>query len=507
MIALVAVAALVLTALTPQVANADGKLWLIPNTGGPGAGGHVLDTGTFDLMVQNRAAGNGDGTAHGVLLIFAVNDPALLTSATMTLPDGTTETIDAAALQAGIPTMPCSERTLPPHGIYPTPFTTMVLGDMAANEVMTVGVDISGDDGLMAHLDAVGLGYKETGQGTRCTDVTTPPGHDVTVLFDDGGDGGDGGDPDPPCNELTVDKVASATGAGLGDEIDYTITVTNTGTCDLTDVTLVEDIPIVDDDDGNPVAAFSIVTSDPDPTDQTDTELTWDLGALAAGDEVIITLTVTFDEALTDGSTVVNTACASAAELDDPVCDDASVDVGAVGGSAGGPGFWCNQIRFALEGRWNAQFTVDDLDAWLVEINDGSEIFDELWDTSSLDLARDLLCRPNQLDSAADRLARHALTLWFNVVSERIDPDQTLGELTAGSVDPPDDMDPDMTIGDALAGAEADIVAGADDQTLGLDAQLLDFINNAEADVPEPPEWGNARATLRRRLHWSRITS
>ena len=82
--------------------------------------------------------------------------------------------------------------------------------------------------------------------------------------------------------------------------------------------------------------------------------------------------------------------------------------VGDVPDEIGGPGFWCNQIRFTLEGRDNARFTLDELEAWLAEIDLLSAVFSEVWDVSTVELARDLLCYPSQATGPADRRPRRA---------------------------------------------------------------------------------------------------
>lgn len=450
--------------------RASTQLWLYPEGVDPRAGGHVVATGTFTLLLENRGGGGGDATVHDAMLVFAVEDPALLGSASLLLPDGTGILIEPAALQLGSPVLPCSGLEFPPHGEYPAYFTTVPVGELGGGETLAIGVEIGGEDGLHAHFDAVGVGYRQTGQGMRCFDVSNPSGHDVTVML---------GEVVPaPCEELSVDKTASATGVDLGDEVEYTLTVTNSGTCDLTQVVVVEDIPTITVDEPE-VPAFTVVAAEPPATVQTPLGLEWHLGTLASGATVVISLTVVFDQPLADGRVVVNTVCASAAELEEPTCARARVAVGDVGDRVGGPGFWCNQIRFALEGRANAKFTVVELEAWLAQASALSRVFPELVDVTTLMLARDLICRPDRADSPADRLARHLLVLWFNVASERVDPATALGSLCPGSVPPPPGMDPGMTVDGLLTGAEDDLIAGADDGTLGFWVELVDFVNNS----------------------------
>jgi len=361
-----------------QSAGAAGTLWLYPDSEDPSQGGHVVTTGSFVLNLENRGTGGGDTTAYDVFLVLAVDDPQLLTGGTLGLPDGTTVTLDSGALGFGTPVLPCSGRDFPRHGVYPAYFGAFLVGDLAADEVVQIAVDLQGEDGLHAHFDAYGIGYREVAGETRCYDASNPPGHDVEVVLGDGGG---------TCYELAIEKLASATGVDIGDQVDYVITVENTGTCDLTGVVATEDIPTIGVAIGDlPTPAFTVVAVDPPPTAQNDQEILWELGALVAGDAVELTVTVLFDQPEADGSNVVNTACVTAVEVDEELCSSAVVAVGdAPGdGSIGGPGFWCNQIRFALEGWDNAKFTVEELEGWLLEINQSSLVIVELWDTATL---------------------------------------------------------------------------------------------------------------------------
>ena len=72
-----------------------------------------------------------------------------------------------------------------------------------------------------------------------------------------------------------------------------------------------------------------------------------------------------------------------------------------------------------------------------------------------------------------------------------------MGELCPGSAELPDGADPGMTVAEVLQGAEADLVAGADDQTLVAWAELIDFINSSgppdHPDCQEAPRRGRGR--------------
>ncbi len=463
---------LIMAALLPGSVEAGSKLWLYPDSEDPRNGGHIVDTGTFVLNVENLGSGNGDTTTYEVFVVLSVNDPALLTGGSLGLPDGTSVDLDPAAFVFDTPVFPCSGHSFPPHGVYPAFTAEFFIGDIADGQVMQIAVDIQGEDGLEAHFDAFGTGYKQAGPNLKCYDVSNPSGHDVSVVIGEGGE--------DPCPWLVIDKVASASGVDLGDQVDFTITVENVSECDATVVRVTETIPTVVTDDGSEVPAFTVVAVDPSPTEQLDRLLIWDIGDLIAGESAVFTVTVVFDEPAADGTAVENTACVYFAETDGVICSSAVVAVGAVpDGEIGGPGFWCNQIRFALEGRHNAKYTIEELEEWLAGINEVSPVFPELWDTTTLEAASDLLCSPNDAETVADRLARHLLALHFNIIAERVDPELSLGDLCEGSVPLPDDADPAMTLAELVAAAEADILAGAEDEILEFWQEVIDFVNNA----------------------------
>jgi uncharacterized repeat protein (TIGR01451 family) len=460
-----------LAAAAPGPAEASARLWLYPDSDDPNAGGHVVTEPAFTLNIENRGTGGGDNTATEVVLLVAINDPALFVDATITLPGGTA-TIDPDSLVHGIPSFSCSDATIPPHGFYPADFAQIAVGDIPEGDVVSAGIVVSGSDGLQVHFDSIGVGYRQAGPNLRCYDVINPSGHDVTQVFEGTGGGA--------CHELAIQKTASSTGVALGDPLDYTITVENTGTCDLTDVVLTEDIPTVPDALGQPVPAFTVTAINPPPSVQTPTTIEWSFPTLAPGDSITATVSVVFDQPAADGLTVDNTACVSSVELPDPLCSSAPVEVGTPGDEEiGGPGFWCNQIRFALEGRPNALFAIPDLEAWLTSILDQSAVFPEMWPLLGLSDARFLLCRPDSGDTMADRLARHLLTLWFNTVSGRLPDDTALGDLCPGDEEPPSGMDPDMTIADLILVAEADVQAGVPDDVLEFWKDVIDYVDNA----------------------------
>jgi uncharacterized repeat protein (TIGR01451 family) len=482
----------------PSTSEAKTQLWLYPDSDDPRAGGHVVTHGDFTLVVENRGKGD-DDTAYDVSLVVAVNDPGLLDSIILEWPDGSTR--EVGDLQPGTPTRPCDGKYVPRHGVYPADYTTVPIfstasppdpadpaAQIAYGETVEIEVLIVGADGLKVHFDVIAQGFKIKKGNAECYGVVNPSGHDVTVIL------GDAVDAD--CPSVTIKKSASTTGVEVGDKVEYTIEVENTGDCELTDLVITEDIPTVPDPGtGEPVPAFTVAPLPPvdrTPANQTDDSITWNLASLLAGETATFTLTAVFVEAA-DGHKVVNTACVTADELDEQ-CSKAMVAVGEQAnnnaGDIRGPGFWCNRIRFADEGNRNATYTSVELEAFLLEINegtnssDGSSVFSELYDIPTLEDAQTLLCHPRLAKSPADRLARHLLTLWFNIVTERIDPDlTTLDELCPGDEELPEDLPDDfyntMTVKEVVEIAEDELLADADDAVLDEWKDIIDFINNA----------------------------
>jgi hypothetical protein len=483
---------LLLGAAAPTVASAEATLRLEADPSTPGNGHQQVFEPVFDLAVLNRDNGNGDTTAYRVQLLVSVPDPSLLASVTIQLGD-TSTTIEPADLEEGTPEYACSGRPVPPHEVYPAWFTVVGLGDILADEQVDMTVTVAGSDGLSVHFEAIGEGVREQGGSTVCTDVYAPPGHHVTALV------GSGSPPPDEC-AADLDKTADVDSVEIGDQVVFTLVAVAGDGCDLTSVVLTDTIPIIVDDSGNELPAFTVLDVDPDPAILTNTEIVWDLGALPMGSSFTATVTVIFDEELADGHEVVNAACLTAAELDHPACDSAAIAVGDVTRPEpiGGPGFWCRQVRAALEGSHNAQFSLEELGDWLAEANDGSLVFSELYDTSTLESSRTLLCRPNTLRTPAERLARHHLTLWLNLVSARIDPELTLGELCPGDEPPPEGTDLDWTVGSVRDETEDAILGGEDDATLLFWMAVEDFINNASLPEACAPSIRRPRGVHRR---------
>lgn len=461
----------VIVAAASNPAHATAKLWLYPDSDDPRAGNHLVHEPAFTLNIENRGSGNGDNIATESMLLVAVNDPALLVSGSIAL-SGDTIDLDPSIWTFGTPALDCKGGTVPPHSVYPAYFAEIPMGDIAPGEIVSAGVVVDGIEGLRVHFDAKAVGYKQAGPNPKCYDVFNPSGHDVTMVFDEPGG--------TPCHEISIVKRAGATGVALGDAMDYTIVVENRGTCELTVVVLTEDLPTVLDPQGQPVPAFTVTMIDPPPTSHTPTGIEWIVGTLDPGATVTATVSVVFDQPDAVGLEIENTACVTAFELPDPACSSAVVMVDADDGDEiGGPGFWCNQLRFAREGRPNAKFTTAELEVWRLAIFDQSTVFPELWPLETLLEAETLLCRPNLAETTADRVARHLLAMWFNVVSERLPLDTLLGNLCQGDEEPPPEMDPAMTIAELITAVETDLVAGAQEEILEFWLEVIDFVNNS----------------------------
>jgi uncharacterized repeat protein (TIGR01451 family) len=432
----------------------------------------VLDPGIFTLVVENVGNGNGDNTAYGVSLVVAVNDPSLLTEVTLIIEGGASVSLVGAPFETGIPTMPCSGSTIPPHGTYPAQFTTVELFDIAPGQSVVIEASVQGESGFELHFDATARGVKQAGRSEKCYDVVNPSGHDVTVRLVAAVDP----EPEPECPAVSIEKTAPSTGVILFEVLEYTITVTNTGSCDLTDVVVTEDIPTVDDGAGGTVPAFSVVV-DPSPETQTDLAVTWPaIPTMAPSDMATFTVSATFDQPFADGLEIENTACVSAVDMTEPMCDSFEVAVGEEDDEtgAGGAGFWCNRIRLVTEQKGNPTYTLEELEALLADVILASDVFTEL----TIETAQDMLCGSHGSE-AEGKLLRQLLALHLNVAAGRIDPETTLEGLCAGDEQLPADVDPTLTVADVITGAEAALLAAAERATLLYWKDIADFINNA----------------------------
>lgn len=481
--------------LVAPIASAGPSLWLYPKDAGPREGGHVVPPGTFTLIIENRSKDSEPNTAHEVSLVIAVADPAAVSTLELVYVGGEPTVLDPNGQDEGVPTLPCSGKPMPRHGEYPAAFSTVTLeeltgiGDLVGGQSVEIVVTVEGEDNLRVHFDAIATAWKTTGQGPKCSDVSNPSGHDVTV------GGRPGGQDD--CGRVSISKTADPRVVDLGETVTFLIEVLNEGTCDLTELVVNDFIPSVKDEFGNPFPAFQW-TGDtvPSPNVIDDFLLEWPLDSpLSTGESATVQLVVEFNQPLADGQRVVNRACITAVELTKPRCTSAGVMVGNTYGEDGpaGPGFWCHAAKWVIEDRRKVPVDGEDLLAWLEAVDTDSAVYSELYlifveedPEASLVAAADLLCTPQSAEGAADRLARHLLTLWLNVVSGRLDPALTLGELCEGDEALPDDANLDMTVGELRDEVDAGLAAGAEDTQLTFWSEVVDAVNNSRV----PGEFG-----------------
>jgi len=450
------------------------QLWLYPKDAGPREGGHLVPPGSFTLVVENRAKATDENKVLGVELVVAVNDPGSITALTLAKHDDGTPFVLGDWME-GTPELPCSNKPMPGHSVYPTTYAKVLLGDLSGGQRFEIDLTVEGGDDLRAHFDAMGTAWKTNRNGQKCSDVSNPSGHDVTVGKRPGGR--------DDCGLVRISKIADQKYVDIGEIVTFEIEVINEGSCDLTDQVLRDFIPAVEGEGDESVPAFTVTGgTDPpaDPVDEFLLEWTPD-SPLPAGEKFSVLLEVLFDQSFADGQRVVNRACISAQELRKPRCAAAVVFVGNTNGEDGpaGPGFWCHAARFILEDWRNAPVEAEDFDAWLLEIGDSSDVFhDEVYDASTLELARDLLCTPQAAEGAADRLARHLLTLWLNVVSGRLAMDQVLDELCDGDELMPEDVVP-ATVMELIAAVEDALALPAEDLELAYWSEVVDAVNNS----------------------------
>jgi len=487
--------------LAAPIASAGPSLWLYPKETGPREGGHVVPPGTpFPLIIENRSKGTDANTAHGVVLVVAVADPGAVSSLVLEFEGVDPMVLVPTEWEEGVPVLPCvNGKPMSRHGEYPAPYSTIILGDvieggdLVGGQSVEINVTVEGEEGLRVHFDAMAEGWKNTGQGLKCTGVSNPPGHDVTVANRRGGGGND------DCGRVSISKTADPRAVDLGGFVTYVIEVSNEGTCDLTEPILSDFIPAVEDVDGKLVPAFQWAgetVPTPSEIDEDGFWLKWLLGSsLPIGESTIVQLVAEFNQPAAEGQRVVNRACISAAELKKNRCTSAGVMVGNVYGEDGpaGPGFWCHAARWVIEERPKVPVDGDELLAWLGLVDTASGLYSELYLIlvgedleASLVAAADLLCDPQSAGSAADRLARHFLTLRLNVESGRLDSALTLGQLCVGDEAFPDDPDLESTTVEELIEEIELGFAGADDEQLNFWSEVVDAVNNSRV----PGEFG-----------------
>ncbi len=496
----------VLCVLFASNARAEASLWLFPDSALPDAltdayaqnpayvgedadpwltESWVVFGGDFLLDVYNHGRGAGDNTAYGVQLLVAIDDIGEFEGGTV---DGVD--LSPTSFTYGLPTFSCSGRSIPSHGVYPTYYTVIDLGNLAAEDLRQVEVALSGTEALRVHFDSFAEGIVVKKQGktkiTTCTDLFNPFSHDLTNI-------GGGIEPPPVCEyELTIDKSGPAT-VQAGGLITYTIAYgSGASTCDQNNVVVTDTLPSISIFGVTLPALY--VKSATGCTTADNLTLTCTIGMLAVGEGGVITVEAYVSPLIAGGTVITNAACVDSAEAE-AVCDSTTTTVtqppinNDAGEDIGTPGFWCNQTKRAIDCAGtpdvkctNSQkFTYDQVSGWLSFIQMFSRVFDELGRGTTVGDINVLICDASGTDTAAAKLQRHLATLWFNLVSSQVGAGMTLGSLCVGPAALPAGADTSWTVAMVIVASETALLAGADDATLLFWKDVVDFIDNAQA--------------------------
>ncbi|MFC4335266.1 DUF7927 domain-containing protein [Salininema proteolyticum] len=175
-------------------------------------------------------------------------------------------------------------------------------GDVAAGQTVTITYTVTVNDPV-------------SGDGNLANVVTGPPGTPCEPGSDD-----PACSPEVPVKALDIVKSSDATTAKPGEDVAYTVTITNTGTVAYTGTTVTDDMSGVVDD-----ATFNDdASADSGEVSYTEPTLTW-TGDVPVGGTVVITYTVTVNDPISgDGElgNVVTGPPGSPCEegSDDPAC-------------------------------------------------------------------------------------------------------------------------------------------------------------------------------------------
>jgi uncharacterized repeat protein (TIGR01451 family) len=143
--------------------------------------------------------------------------------------------------------------------------------------------------------------YANTAVSTAADGTTGEDDHTVTVI--------DPGEPDEP--ELTVTKTGDVTQVAPGGTVHYTITATNTGNTELTDVEIADTISGTGTGVANPTLTYDAGSS---TTAAVVTDNTATIATMSPGDVVTFTATITVPTTAAPGETYTNTAVSTAAD-------------------------------------------------------------------------------------------------------------------------------------------------------------------------------------------------
>jgi LPXTG-site transpeptidase (sortase) family protein len=223
---------------------------------------------------------------------------------------------------------------------------TIVISN-TGNSLLT-GVGVS--DPLLADLDCDGaIGYQTTNLSIAVDSSLTCTGSYAVTASDISTNGGGDGDidntasvssteiPTPQTDseevaiepaDLSLNKTVDNSSPVVGENVTYTITVTNNGTADATGVTVTDVLP----------AGLTYVSDDSASTTTTYNNGTgvWDIGGLNSGNSISLQIIVTVDQA----GAITNTAEVSSSDQFDPNStpnnnepsenDQASVTIGGI---------------------------------------------------------------------------------------------------------------------------------------------------------------------------------
>jgi|GEM_PF-963827 len=249
---------------------------------------YVVGGDPFLLEISNHSLGKGkkDKTAKNVRLVLAINDPDKVDGI---LIDGE-DIWNPDSVKYGIPKL-ASGRRMPKHGVFPTSFVEVDIGDdIPQNGAVELEIDVNGDDGLMVHFDAYGKGrpkkckgkhhhkhcdwkshrkhylgkwhhkhYKDSWYLKHCywkyhhkhchspktcfRDVFNPFSHDVTVVIEDVV-------PLPVCEPeqlmVSFTEFPEAIDVALGSQSPFTVEVKVLDGCILDGLVLKVDIPFLE---------------------------------------------------------------------------------------------------------------------------------------------------------------------------------------------------------------------------------------------------------------------
>lgn len=128
---------------------------------------YVLGADPFLLEISNQSRGKGkkDKTAKNVHLVVAINDPSKLVKIVVGGQEFLRQDFEDEDVY-GTPKL-ASGRRMPKHGIFPTWFLEVAVGNIAQYEAVDLEIWVYGEEGLMVHFDAYGKGRPKKCKGKK----------------------------------------------------------------------------------------------------------------------------------------------------------------------------------------------------------------------------------------------------------------------------------------------------------------------------------------------------